>query len=395
MKFRYLLLSLLVPALFAVGCDQDEDNEENNENQEVVTPPNDEEEEELPAEIKNGDTILTTNAAVEKFLTDVHYPTHDYSYTSLLTWAEANEVKVCPGKWDKPEQYTLRWKKDAGPVSVRIATGAWSQEWTDIEDNYLIVTNFLPNASYSFEVKDASGNVLNQGKFQTTGHLHQVYFKTGVHNARDLGGWATQDGKHVKYRMVYRGGRLDPSKLSKTGKKDLLAEGIRAQLDLRGKSDVLSQSTIGDDPNEYPFCAPVIEEGYAQMLNEDKEKTRQCMQFIMDCVDKNKPVYYHCSLGRDRTGTVSMLTLGILGVPEGDISQEYELTQFAPHGYATSEGEKTKMTRCIDYKGAANVIWKYVDEGKGETFRDGVEKYLIEIGISQADIEKFRRNMLE
>ena len=127
----------------------------------------------------------------------------------------------------------------------------------------------------------------------------------------------------------------------------------------------------------------------------DKEKTRQCMQFIMDCVDKNKPVYFHCSLGRDRTGTVAMLTLGILGVPEGDISQEYELTQFAPHGYATSDGEKSKMTRNVDYKGAANVIWGYVDEAAGETFRDGVEKYLIEIGISQADIEKFRNNMLQ
>lgn len=115
----------------------------------------------------------------------------------------------------------------------------------------------------------------------------------------------------------------------------------------------------------------------------------------MDCVDKQKPVYFHCSLGRDRTGTVAMLTLGILGVPEGDISQEYEITQFAPNGYATSTGEKTKMVRTVDYKGAANVIWKYVNEAAGETFRDGVEKYLIEIGISKADIDKFRENMLQ
>ena len=112
----------------------------------------------------------------------------------------------------------------------------------------------------------------------------------------------------------------------------------------------------------------------------------------MDCVDKNKPVYFHCSLGRDRTGTVAMLTLGILGVPEGDISKEYELTQFAPHGYATSEGEKTKMTRLADYDGAANVIWDYAGSG---SFQDGVNAYLLEIGISQADIDKFKSNMLQ
>ena len=113
----------------------------------------------------------------------------------------------------------------------------------------------------------------------------------------------------------------------------------------------------------------------------------------MDCVKDNKPVYFHCSLGRDRTGTVAMLILGILGVPEGDISQEYELTQFAPSGWATSSGEKTKMTRLADYDSAANFIWNnYV--GEGETFADGVEKYFLEIGILQADIDAFREAMI-
>ena len=88
-----------------------------------------------------------------------------------------------------------------------------------------------------------------------------------------------------------------------------------------------------------------------------------------------------------------MILLGVLGVNEGDISKEYELTQFAPYEWATSGGETTKMTRKADYKGAANYIWsKYVAEG--ETFQQGMEKYLLSVGVEQATIDDFRSRML-
>ena len=358
------------------------------------TPPTPEDDD-LDPEIKNGDVVLATNASVDKFLNDVHYNTHDYSATELLTWAEANDVKVCPGNDDKPSSYTLRWTKDPSATNIVATVSEPDRDWTYTpstpEDNYVTITNLLPNTHYTYKVVSGS-KVLTEGSFDTYGKVHQVFFRTRIRNCRDLGGWTTTDGKTVKYRKVYRGGRLEPTYLAKSGKAALKTEGIKAQLDLRGKSDVLSESTLAGIVDDYEFCAPVIEEGYAQMLRDDKEKTRQCMQFIMDCVDKDKPVYFHCSLGRDRTGTVAMLTLGILGVPEGDISQEYEITQFAPHGYATSDGEKTKMTRIVDYKGAANVIWGYAGDG---SFQDGVNAYLLEIGISQADIDKFKANMLQ
>ena len=148
-------------------------------------------------------------------------------------------------------------------------------------------------------------------------------------------------------------------------------------------------------PDDYAFCAPVIEEGYIWLLRDDGEKAKQCMQFIMQCVRENKPVYFHCSLGRDRTGTVAMLVLGILGVDEGDISKEYEITQFAPYGWATSSGEKTKMTRKsnADYWRAANYIWAMA--GENGTFAQGVQAYLLSLGITKDEINEFRRNMLD
>ena len=356
----------------------------------VEVPP--EPQDDIAPEIKDGDVVLSTNANVEKFLTDVHYPTHDYSFTSLLTWAADNNVNVSPGKSDKPEEYSIRWNAADATGSVTVTVSEPTRDWTYTpatpENSYATITNLLPNTQYTFSVKDGS-KVIKQGSFSTTGKCHQVFFKN-VRNSRDLGGWKTEDGKTIKYRMVYRGGRFDG--LAKSGKVAIKTEGLKAELDLRGKSDVDTDSSLKGIVDDYSFCAPVIEEGYSQMLKDDKEKTRQCMQFIMDMVDQNRPVYFHCSLGRDRTGTVAMLTLGILGVPEGDISQEYEITQFSPPGYATSTGEKTKMTRLADYDGAANVIWEYAGEG---SFQDGVNAYLLEIGISQEDIDKFKANMLQ
>ncbi|MBO4264340.1 MAG: tyrosine-protein phosphatase [Bacteroidales bacterium] len=401
MKFRYFLLALVIPAMM-VCCTKPENN--NNENEDPgntnVDPGNNNgtttEEEELNPEVKNGDKICVTNANVQKFLTDIHYEAHTASqYSKLRDWAAENEVTVCPGNSDRPPVYNIRWSKDAGDVKLTLVEPTQTRVYEVPADTYYQdLYNLLPNTTYTYEVANAGGNVISSGTFETYGLCHQLFFRTNVRNFRDLGGWKTTDGKTVKYRMVYRSGRLEAGKLSKSGKKDLVTEGLKAQLDLRGHSDVLKESTLKGIVDDYAFCAPVVEEGYAQMLNDDKEKTRQCMQFIFDCVDANKPVDFHCSLGRDRTGTVAMLCLGILGVDEGDISQEYELTQFAPHGYATSDGEKSKMVRTVDYKGAANVIWNLVDESKGESFKDGVEKYLLSIGITQADIDKFRANML-
>lgn len=390
MKKSLLTFLVLIPFLLCCNKPAEDPGQEGGEEQPTPETP-ETPGEDLDPQIKDGDVILVTNATVEKFITDVTYKERDYSETHILDDAYK---PTAPGNSDKPNQFTIRWEADktGGVPTARLwEDDGWSRDYTTLteEDYYITVTNLRPNAKYHFEVKNDS-KTLTSGSFETTGHVHQLFFYSRVRNVRDLGGWKTKDGKTVKYRMIYRGGRLESGTLTAKGKKDLLAEGIKAQLDLRGHSDVLTESPMGAD---FTFCAPVIEEGYSQLLKNDQEKARECIQFIMQCVKENKPVYFHCSLGRDRTGTISLLILGLLGVDEGEISKEYELTQFAPHGWATSDGEKTKMTRKVDYKGAANYLWGFVEEG--ESFADGVQKYLISIGISKGDIDEFRSLMLE
>ena len=404
MRLRYLSLIVLVPLLLCCTKPENNNNQPEEQEQEKPTPtdPTDEEND-LDPQVKDGDVILVTDAIVEKFLTEVTYPENDYKETHILDDVYA---PTAPGKYDKPQKYTIRWEGSYDEVTARLwEDDGWNRDFT-VYDNYLTITNLRPNANYHFEVK-AGDKVVTSGSFKTTGHVHQVFFSSGVRNARDLGGWKTKDGsKTVKYRKIYRGGRMENSKLTKSGKKEVLAEGIRAQLDLRGHTTSGSQEYLDNSPldgypdadSKYTFLAPCIEEGYTTLLRDDQEKAKQCFQFIAKCVREDKPVYFHCSLGRDRTGTVAMMILGVLGVNEGDISKEYELTQFAPHGWATSDGEKPKMTRRADYKGAATYIWENFAkkaDGTYDEFSVGMEKYLISIGITKEEIDEFRGLMLE
>ena len=411
MNKKLIAFLLVLPML--TFCNKSDDNNTNDDPEDPqpeqpVDPGNTDEE--IPPEITNGMTVLATNPNVEKFLTEVTYPDQDYSYSKVLDYyggfngkkydengnPDENGSVVANPKSDKPGEFSIRWTADpaAGDMVFHLEEPTWSRDVTvDAGESYVTFTNLMPNTTYTYSVTASNGKVMTQGTFNTTGHLHQVYFKTNIRNARDLGGWPTIDGKTVKYRKVYRGGRLESSKLSTSGKKAVIAEGIKAQLDLRGTSDVLSQPAI----DGFEFCAPVIEQGGKAMLVNDAPKTKQCFEFVVNCVRNNKPVYFHCSLGRDRTGTLGILILGVLGVREGDISKEYEVTYFSPRGYSIAESESSKIfqntrTKWV-YSEVAPYFWSLA--GEGGTFADGVENYLLNVaGVSQKDIDDFRSIML-
>lgn len=400
---------------------------------------------EAAPEVKNGDSVLATNPNAEKFLTEVTYPDKDWSYSVVLDYyggfnrkkynengeEDPNGSVVANPSSDKPSSYSIRWgttAKDVDKTLVLSDNTGWSQT-VDVAGDmaYVNITNLIPDATYTYKVTTEGGESVAEGSFTTTGHLHQIFFKNACRNGRDLGGWKTLDGKTVKYRLIYRGGRMTRGEtLSKSGQRDALAANIGGQLDLRGLDDVLSEAQIPG----IEFCAPVIEQGGKVMLGVDKpsqkicdrwlgksedytptadeyeackkayaEKTKTCFEFVLNNARQGKGTYFHCSLGRDRTGTLACLFLGLLGVREGDISKEYEITYFAPLGYSVSSSEQTsniifKNTRNKwVYSEVAPYFWSMATDG---TFASGVENYLLTVaGVPQADIDEFREIMLQ
>ena len=462
---RFISLLLILPMLAYCVKPEDTPQPEPDPNPKEQEDPKDPEPQDPPEEevdlyadaapeLKSGDVVQATNPIVEKFLNEVDYPDHTYNdYTKVLDYyggfngkAYDENGKEDPngtvldwttaaysghkGIWpdgDKPMKYSIRWKKeDVDDTSTKFNLHmedklGWKGDLeVAIGSFYVEITNLVPNDEYTYKVTTVnSGKVVAQGSFKTkaSSTLHQAFFNGstkkaeaksyqagGARNCRDLGGWPTLDGKTVKYRKIYRGGRLNekwtPYPLNKSGEKEVLFEGIAAELDLRGTSDVMYTPAVAG----LDHCAPVIEQGGKTMLVNDHEKTKECFEFVLKCVRENKPIHFHCSLGRDRTGTLDILLLGLLGVREGIIAKEYEVTYFAPVGYCVSSSDKEsnpgpifKNTRMAwVYSDVVPYFWSLADTQEPEGFAHGVEKYLKDVaGVSQQDIDDFRRLMLE
>ena len=128
-------------------------------------------------------------------------------------------------------------------------------------------------------------------------------------------------------------------------------------------------------------------------MMEEGAKVKASFEFVVNSLRADKPVLFHCAIGSDRTGTFSMLLLGLLGVSEPDICKEYEITYFAPEKWSVTNGKVDRLrTNKSRYLQAVNYLLKF---GSYKDFRGCVEKYMLSIGVSQKDIDDFRAMMLE
>ena len=175
----------------------EENNSGNNGNTGTTTPTDD-----LAPEIKSGDCVLAPNSNVEKFVSEVTYPDHNYSTSVVTDYHGGYNGNLAEGEAvtsDQPSEYTIRWTADvsAGKLMFElceIETG-WKmeKEITEGSDN-VAITNLTPDVHYTYKVASVeNGTIMTEGEFSTYGSIRQVFFKTKVRNGRDLGGWKTYD----------------------------------------------------------------------------------------------------------------------------------------------------------------------------------------------------------
>ena len=351
-------------------------------------------------EVVPEEVILVTNPYVEKYMEEVQYPETnnpdtdaEYSYSLIKEYPGGG-----PGEADIAPTHTITWTADAsaGALTLRVWEGDWSREWslpagTTAQD----ITNMVPGRRYQYVVTSASkGTVVAEGSFRTTGMLHQVFFEPNGRNGRDLGGYIGLNGKTVAFRKLFRGGKIHRSYTNDIGKANMRAEGIKAEVDLREASDVPSQSPLGSD---IAFFAPGFDSGYNHMVRDNPDKVKETFCFVVQCLRENKPVYFHCSAGRDRTATLAILLEGALGVGESDMAKDYELTYFAPEDWSMSTDDDGNpyyghVRTTYSYKSVRKTIFKQTDSG---TYQERIVKYLLQIGVPQQDIDDLRSIMLE
>ena len=343
--------------------------------------------------------INIDNPQVRDFVEDVDYTNQEYTITQVGTYSAPSVYyrKDCGFpmvvKWklnrDIKNQILYISTNKLIPIADTVAVKSYDIP-CGISD--FAVYNLIPNATYYYKVcgTDFDNNliVIKEGCFTTIGQVHMLKID-GLKNVRDLGGWLTPNGK-IKYGLLFRGCELDDTgvgvELTHEGKKELF-DRIRIKTDIDLRTDVgNAKSPIGAlvDYNCYPIQP--YDTGLKDTIT--KGLIKSIFEKIEEKLSKSNAIYFHCQGGRDRTGTLAFLILGVLGVSESDIAKDYELTEFA---YASYKADNPNTSR----KFAQYVsMVSYIKTFNGVTFNDKIISYLLSIGISQATINNIKSYMV-
>ena len=309
-----------------------------------------------------------------------------------------NYFKPAPPRLDIP--HNIGVPVPADKVKDAVVKYGFNSDFSDAKSRMVLdgsdmayMPNLIPGNTYYFKV-EAGEEVLTQGKFQVEGPVRMIYAQS-INNIRDIGGWTVQDGRVVRYGLIYRGGEangLHPSVAE--DRQTLIDLGVGAEIDLRKDNNYDSgNGQVGKCAFGFPKADYFFKEGgYDCKLEHltnaaSKNRYKQWFPFIVDHIKEGKAVYYHCVWGADRTGLVSVLLEGLLGLSQEQMNLEYELTSLSFAGLRPKSGYADG-----DHQKLIEKIKTY----EGETLRDKFDTYWTkEVGVSQELIDEFRSIMLD
>ena len=310
------------------------------------------------------------NYAAQHYVHDFVYDDNDYTYTKILDYCDPEPLRYY--KYDG-------YRKDQPlPASIEFAAAAQdaqglltvseNEDYTD-SLTYVIeqgataydIYNLIPGRTYYYKVEypDQGGQsmtIAKTGAFKTTGTLRMLKVD-GIFNVRDMGGWTGLGGNQIKYGKLFRGSRMTwngsgNEMITALGKQQMLDAGIRADLDLRTSSERnISSSPLAKNTGakvDYNY----IDDSYKSRIStfDQSDASIRAIKWIISELKKDKPVYFHCSVGADRTGTVAFLIGALCGMSEDALAKEFELTSFSADSVVTS-GKIEDLRRRRTYDG--------------------------------------------
>ncbi len=334
----------------------------------------------------DGSTVVLANAEVygwwdtykfNKTDSDPFYRHEDIYYPVPLIFS-----------WDKGE--------DADYYRLYISTNEDLLPYESylINNNSISLDHLFTGTKYYWTVistKVVDGNEINETvvptRSFTTAESPRCLRIEGVSNTRDIGGLEAIDGYRIKQGMIYRGGKLE--KITEAGK-DFFVNyiGIKTDLDLRtpGEGGAGSGSPLGSDINYVNINGRYYIGNMGIQSEEGKKVFADEIRLFAN--PDNYPIYIHCSLGRDRTGTLAFVIEALLGVSRNDMYMDYELSVFSVTGTLDNAGVQAIRKNIV-------TVYNYLDTFEGSNLAEKTENYLLSIGITAEEIQTIRDLLLE
>jgi protein tyrosine/serine phosphatase len=233
----------------------------------------------------------------------------------------------------------------------------------------------------------------------------------GCVNFRDLGGYPGSAGRRVRRGVLYRSDALH--QLSEEDVRRVRdALGVRTVIDLRSSAEVASDGVgplrlppvrrhhlplfeaDGRDPSER--TPRPLDEIYALMLRFAREPIARALDLIAASAG---PAVFHCAAGKDRTGVISAVVLGILGVPDEHVIDDYAATRKslerivarlrASEGYRYIFDELPPETLHAEPETMARLL-EHARERYG-----GLRGWALDAGVAPATVATLEQRLLE
>jgi protein-tyrosine phosphatase len=165
----------------------------------------------------------------------------------------------------------------------------------------------------------------------------------GAFNFRDLGGYPAAQGRTIAWRRLFRSDGL--SRLTANDLLTLVDLGIETVVDLRTAGE-RERDSMPDGPftpavHHLPMMDVLPTEDeltswvdedfligrYSQMLDDGSAAIAEAVRVLS--APHAVPAVFHCAAGKDRTGILAAVVLGLLGVPDDVIADDYAMSQAA------------------------------------------------------------------
>jgi len=235
----------------------------------------------------------------------------------------------------------------------------------------------------------------------------------GCFNFRDLGGYPAADGRRVRWRQLFRSDALhhltarDVARLT-----DELGIGLVVDLRSSGELRAEGRGPLADAPARFAHL-PLFDGDVERERNELAEEISLADRYVMMAefarepiarvlvalAESEAPAVYHCAAGKDRTGVVTALLLGILGVRDELIAADYAATQEA------LEPIVERLLSAEGYRDMLEALPEDTLHAEPETMltlldqlreRYGsLDAYITEIGVAESTLERLRERLLQ
>ncbi|MBS0014323.1 MAG: tyrosine-protein phosphatase [Desulfobacterales bacterium] len=245
----------------------------------------------------------------------------------------------------------------------------------------------------------------------------------GTVNFRDMGGYATADGRRVKWGRAFRADGL--SRLTDRDLDFLVWMGIRRVYDFRTASEMAEApdrlpegGQIGHihlpvTHGNFDFAEAVrlLQKGDNAWLTPDfmingyignLEQFAHCWAAVIrDLAEsRNGPLVFHCTGGKDRTGTCAALILLALGVAEETVIDDHQLSNIyiadlLPRLYRRMERAGIDPDRLFPYLTAPRHCIVAVIDYLMDTYGTAADYLVEKAGLQPAVIDQMRENLLE